>query len=278
MKGECFSNEKRGRSKIFPILGWLKRLKDLYNARVIKGWLGASFIWDDTIKGSDSDIAAHVAQYNQMPQPGSIFAHNEAITRQPMQPAPSRSANDETAQEIIALIGTAVGIPKEHLNLLGNTGTRATALVSSEPFTKVIEEVQGDFEDLLHKIAEVAMAQAGVEYKPEDLEFVFPSVTKDVTSETVKNIMAGEASGFISKETAANMYAAEMNITTYDFKDEQDSIKIEKEQGLQTVGQTLPGSRQPGVSDAGAPDIEGSDASPIHGVGKTDIQKDMATL
>ncbi len=60
-RGNCVSNEKRGRSLLFPILGWLKRIRDLYNAIVIRQWLLSCFIWDDTVKGSAAEIATHAA-------------------------------------------------------------------------------------------------------------------------------------------------------------------------------------------------------------------------
>lgn len=276
IKSQCVSNEKRGRSWLFPILGWLKRIKDLYNARVIGEWLRSSFIWDDCIDGSDSDISAHLSKYSGMPSPGSIFAHNKAIERKAMSPsqAGASAGTTDTAAEIMSLIATSIGIPKDHLNVLSQGGgNRATALVASEPFAKVIEEIKAEFEDLLTRIAEVAMEQAGVAYEDGDIEFVFPSVTKDTTSETVKNIMAGEASGYIAKDTAGQMYAAEMNITTYDYEDEQKRIgDLQKDDLTKASGVMPPDSRQP----ADDPDAEGG--SEIHGEGKVGLKKDMGSL
>lgn len=273
IKGECFSNEKRGRSKLFPVMGWLKRIKDIYNARVIQTWLQASFIWDDAIDGSQADIDAHLSRYNRMPPPGSIFAHNKRIERKPLAPASSASSGsgNEVAQEIIAFIGSAIGIPKEHLNLLTASGSnRASALTSAEPFTKVIEEMQSDIEGLLHRVARHVMMQAGIEdFKDDEIEFVFPSVTKDTTTETVKNIMAGEASGYIDKEAAAEMYAGEMNITTYDFDDTQAAIMDQKKAGLDQLatGQDLPGGRA---------HVDGG--TPIAGDGKAELKGQLNTL
>ena len=313
MKQECFSNEARGRSKLFPVLGWLKRVKDIYNAQVIKAWLNASFLWDDTIKGSDADIAAHLSKYTQMPSPGSIFAHNESIERKAVQPAQSSSGKDDTAQEIIAFIGMALGIPKEHLNLIQSSGgSRATALIGAEPFTKVIEELQGDMEELLHQIAEVAFDEAGMEYEDGDIEFVFPSVTKDTTTETVKNIMTGEQAGFLSKSTAATMYAGELNITTYDYDEEKEQIDQDNEAAIKSAAAIMPtqppgqtgqapggpvpvvsGSSQPPAPNltpkppaVAAPKVEPPKVpaagvraeSPIHGQGKQDLKANIKRL
>ena len=293
IKAQVVSNEKRGRSFLFPVLGWCKRVKDLYNAEVIGAWLSSSFIWDDEIDGSDADITAHLAKYSSMPTPGSIFAHNKAIKRQAVAPAQASGSRTgkNTAAEIMAFIATAMGIPKEHFNISAQGGgSRAAALTSAEPFTKVIEEVQSEFEDLLTRMAEVAMSQAGIEnYQPGDIEFVFPSVTKDTTTEAVGNIMAGEAAGFIGKETAGNMYAAEMNITTYDYDKEQKQIAdAQKADMARSSGFELPGGRKPVAkmpqySDATAPALDGSavgddGGSEIHGKGKVALSKSLKTL
>src|SRR5207302_11013104 len=76
------SGEKRGRSDLFPILGWLKRLKDFYTAETIRAQAAAAYVWDDLVKGGPADIAAHVGFLkNNPPQAGEVFIHNEAIER-----------------------------------------------------------------------------------------------------------------------------------------------------------------------------------------------------
>jgi hypothetical protein len=250
MKGNCVSNEKRGRSLLFPILGWLKRIKDLYNAVVVRQWLLSCFIWDDTVKGNAADIAAHAAQYSRMPTAGSTFVHNESVVRQAMpaiDTAGGKSSGSGIGSEILAFIATAVGIPKEFLNIISASsgGTRATALTSAEPFTKVIEDMQAKFESLLTTIAKFAFQQAGVEYEEGDIEFLFPSVSKDTTSETIKNIATGETMGYLSKETAAEMFAGEMNITNYDFDQEQEKLTDEAKTGRNQNGVNAASSGQP---------------------------------
>lgn len=284
VKLNVVSNEKRGRSILFPVLGWVKRVKDLYNAQVIGAWLRASFIWDDTIDGSAADVSAHLAQYSSMPTPGSIFAHNKAVERKALSPEQAKGSGGSqmtTAAEIMAFIATSIGIPKEHFNIAASGGgSRATALTAAEPFTKVVEELQGEMEDLLNRIAEVAFKQAGMDYTPGDIEFVFPSVTKDTTTEAIQNILAAESAGYISKPTAGNMVAAELNITNYDFEDEQEkSQKLIDEGKAQTMtGVMPPSSRLPKMPPPGAPaepEVGGSD---IHGQGKVDLVKSQKTL
>lgn len=291
LKGNCVSNEKRGRSLLFPVLGWLKRIKDLYNAIVVRQWLLSCFIWDDTVKGSAADIAAHAAQYNRMPTVGSTFVHNESVIRTPMaaiQGAGGKGSSSGIGEEIIAFIATALGIPKEFMNLIASSGggSRASALTSAEPFTKVVEDIQATFESLLIAVAKYAFDQAGLEYAEGDVEFLFPSVTKDTTTETIKNIATGESLGYVSKQTAAEMYAGEMNITNYDFEQEQGKMGDEAEKGLNQMGTVaIPpagrfGSGAMGGGSGGSNSASGSDdgGSEIHGKGKVALSKNLKTL
>lgn len=279
MKLNCVSNEKRGRTVLFPILGWLKRVKDLYNAQVIRQWLMASFIWDVTIKGSQSDVDAYAATYNQIPNPGSLHVHNENVVRAPMAAVQNQGGGSQGAdvsESILSFIATAIGVPKEFLNVSSHGGgSRAQALTTAEPFTKVIEDLQSKWEGFIKEIFSRVMAQAGLDYKPGDVEILFPSVTKDTTTETVKNLQAGESQGWIAKETAGEMYAKEMNITEYDFEEEQKKIKDEAEQGLNQVG----ASPAPPPGRFGAPGGDPEDGlSDIHGDGKRQLADDLKTL
>lgn len=280
-KFNCVSNEKRGRTVLYPILGWLKRVKDLYNAQVVRQWLLSCFVWDVTIKGNQSDVAAYAAQYSQMPPPGSVEVHNESVTRAPM-PAMNAGGSKggggtDIAESLLAFIATAIGIPKEFLNVISSGGgSRAQALTSAEPFTKVIEDLQARWEEILTEIFMIAMQQAGLSYKKGDVEFIFPSVTKDTTTETLKNIALMESMGWLSKETAGKMAAKEVNITQYDFLDEQRKLKNEVAQGLNQTGSspTPPGGRF--GNDGGSNPDDGQ--SDIHGQGKVNLSKDLKSI
>ena len=278
IKGNVVSQEKRGRSILYPILGWLKRIKDLYDAQVVRAQLQASFVWDIQVKGSASDVTSFIAQYASMPKKATDFIHNEAVTRTALPAMPSgESGNSNVATEILAFIATAIGIPKDFFNLISTGGgNRATALVGAEPFEKVIEDIQAKFETLLLDIARDAIESAGYRYEEGDVEFIFPSVTKDTTSETIKNIGIGETLGYIDHETAAEMYAAEMNITGYDYEDQQGEISKFKRDN------PTPGMPPEGrFGNIGTPTDDGSvpdDVSPIHGQGKSNLKGQLNHL
>jgi hypothetical protein len=282
IKGNVVSQEKRGRSVLFPVLGWLKRLKDLYNAEVLRSQLEACFIWDDTIIGSDADVQNHISKFAGLPQPASIFAHNEQVKRAPMQALSSGARSSlGVGDELLALIATAIGIPKDFLNIMSTSGggSRATALVGAEPFEKVVEDLQAKFENLLLAIVEEVMEDAGLNYKKGDVEFIFPSVTKDTTTETIKNVAMGESLGYISRETAGDMYAGEMNITTYEYEKEQSKIKNQPPppaMGMPPEGRF---GVSPNGNGQGEPDgVVHNDDSPIHGVGKSKLKNQLKNI
>lgn len=281
VKGECTSFEKRGRSRLFPVLGWLKRIKDLYNAKVTKEQMNADYAWDVTIKGGPGDVSSFMSAYNNIPRgSGNQFVHNESVKREVISAASTGGRMGSSAgDEVLAFIATGLGFPKDFFNVMAaGGGNRATALVAAEPFTKVIEDGQEDIEFLLHEIARNQFEKAGLDYEYDDIEFLFPSVTKDTTSEAVQNIMLGEQQGYVSKETAGNMYAQEMNISTYDYDDQQSQLKNEQSRG-DAMGQVMPPPGRNGIGGANGKDgVVSDDESPIHGSGKTDTADQLNSL
>jgi hypothetical protein len=272
-KSQCTSFEKRGRSALFPILGWLKRIKDIYNNQAIREQMLADYVWDVEIKGGPGDVAKYASQYTPLARPGSTHFHNEAVKRTPMSVPSGGGGSSDASNNILAFVATAIGLPKDFFNIIAQSGgNRATALVAAEPFTKVIEDEQADQEFTLHMIAKEVFEQAGLDYHPDDIEFTFPSVAKDTTTETVKNIALGETLGYISKERAAGLFTQEMNITSYDFEQEQTDIQAEKDQGISNQGMPMPS--MPGGPDGSVSDGE----TPIHGSGAVDTKSQINTL
>ncbi len=268
MKRNVTSYEKRGRSTLYPILGWLKRYKDLMDAEVVRGQLAATFVWDIEINGSQDDVDGFISAESDPLGTGKSFYHNQQVKRTPMPALPSSAStgNGGLASELLSFIATGIGIPKDYFNVMGGAGgNRATALVGAEPFTKLIEDIQADFEHFLVELARNVIPG----YQDGDIEFIFPSVTKDTTTETVANIVTGKAEQFIDDQTAAEMYAAEMNITTYDYEDTK--AKLKKQAIENPVPSIMP-------TPNGANPKPFVPTSPIHGQGKLDIKKAMNTL
>lgn len=290
MKLNCMSNEKRGRSSLFPILGWLKRVKDLYNARVIREWLYSCFMWDVEINGSQADINNYLQVNSDIPLPGSKHVHNSQVKMTPLPaiPSASRGGGSGVGEELLCFIAVACGIPKEFLNIVQNTaggGSRAGALTSAEPFTKMVEDIQARWESFVKDIFVKAMSQSGIDAKREDVEVLFPSVTKDSTSDTLNNLVMCENQGWLDNQTAGEMAAKELNITEYDY----DAVQ-KKRQKLQRAGfgqptMPTPGSRFGGQNGNGNgkgmgahPGGANPGGSEIHGKGAQNLKDKLKTL
>jgi hypothetical protein len=275
LKGDGCSAEKRGRPTLYPILSWLKRFKDYWNAEMVKAWVQASYVYDVTVKGDDGDVStiAGSDDIKKVPAIGSSYVHNEAVSRQLLQPTGGGGSNRVyLSDELLAIISACLGVPKETINAgISGGGSRATALVASEPFTKVIEELQNDLTDLLQELARIAFKLEGKEYKNE-LEFIFPSTVKDTTTETIKNITTGEVQKYISHKRAATMYAAEMDITMYDYDEEMESIKDEQEKALDL------GLGPDSTAARFGSELKDDEKIDTRGQGKVDIKNKMGEL
>jgi intein/homing endonuclease len=220
------SGEKRGRSDLFPVLGWLKRAKDFYTAEVVRAQGQASFMFDDTIAGGPADVTAHqVFLQNNPPQPGDIFAHNEAIKRTFVAATgrgPDLSAEGEA---VVNIISVGMGLPKEYLGI-SMAGARATALVATEPAAKVFEDRQYRIEWMLHQIAQRLFVESGL---PADtqIEFTFPSIAVEDRSAKLQDLALSESMGWMSHKTASTIAAKELLVTTFDYDEEMKKVKKE---------------------------------------------------
>ena len=149
--------EKRGRSDLFSILGWLKRLKDLMNARVVKGQLEAAFVWD--IETSSDDVSLTSGNLPDPWKPGSTFIHNKAIK---LTPQTSTIKSGEAMGDVQALMNfcaIGVGTPKE---LVGETarGSSSSVLASTGPGVKRYETRQALIDRILHAVADRVLNNA----------------------------------------------------------------------------------------------------------------------
>lgn len=278
IKTNVVSVEKRGRSVLYPILGWLKRVTDTLDAQILGEQLRASFVWDDTVDGDQSDVDAHAAKYNYIPVQPSLFVHNTAVKREALAPMSGVTGNGSgnIVQEVIAICATCLGLPKDHLNVMAvGSGSRATAVVGSEPFTKVIEDLQEDGKDLLDQIIQIFCQQNNIEYDEEDWAIIFPSVQKDALNDRLKAIWTLQASGAYSHKRASLKSAAEMEDDDYDYDAEMEEIEAERAKG---IGQSSPPAPWTNAPPVPTDDPDPAGGSPIHGKGKQDIISQHKTL
>jgi hypothetical protein len=135
--------EKRGRSDLFSVLGWMKRFRDWFNAAVVRGQIGASFVVWWELNGSQADVDAFKSNtdVNRLPPAGSAWYSNQAAVPHLLTPEGGVSASDRTGEAILAVIATSLNLPPEYLGVSG-AAARATALKRGEPAGKIFEQRQ----------------------------------------------------------------------------------------------------------------------------------------
>jgi Phage portal protein, lambda family len=273
--------EKRGRSDLFSVLGYLKRLRNFLDAKVIKAQIEASWVLRRKVQGSQADVDA-LAQdpnNNQIPPPGSQMWENEAITTEFIGAATSGNrGEDGMLTDLKAIIATGVGLSPEYLGAGGMGQARATAITKSEPAARKFEDRQTllegyvreiadwwlekepglptfqvnkatmgllkqyllarDFKGLLRVVGAMIVSIGANLQEPvnKSYEVTFPEIDSGDRADKIQMISIMEAAKDISHETAANLRAKELNITSYDFDEEQEKIQEEQVEGTGSVG------------------------------------------
>ena len=156
LKINTVPGEKRGRSDLFNILGWLKRFRNYYDARITKAQMEESFGLDVLIKGSANDVDDWLSDPNNsmIPRPGDKLVHNEAVEYKYIQPTASSAGNatDSIGEAIRSICATGAGLSPEYLGVGGKSGTRATAITKSEPSARKFEDRQTIFKGYIDEI------------------------------------------------------------------------------------------------------------------------------
>jgi len=242
-KINCFSNEKRGRSDLFPVLGFLKRLTDSVNYQIIALQKQSSFCIDTTIRGSQSDVDNYISDMaagGTIAPAGSEFVHTDAIERRYVGVEGGRGGMSEAFSWTLSMVASGLGIPISYFGThLSGGQTRASAIVSTEPIAKRFEMRQQVYEGMIKDLWKYCMEWAGIQNV--DCEVTFPEITTADKSQKLKDISLARAEGYISKERAANMAAKELNITEFDYNLEKKSIDSELTSDVQSPLTTPPG-------------------------------------
>jgi len=228
-KINCRSNEKRGRSTLFPVLGYAKRLRDSVNFSIIGMQKSAAWSIDTTIQGSKDDVESYIESQQELgtiPNPGSEFVHTDKITRQYMSnEAAGRGNNSSAFDWCFSMICAGVGIPQQYFGThLSGGHSRASALVATEPVVKKFEMRRNLIEQILNNMAKRLFKQFGLSA---EIEVTFPELVSQDRSQKLKDLAMAEMQGWISKERAAEIAAKELAIMDYDYSQEQADIEAD---------------------------------------------------
>ncbi len=233
-KINCVSNEKRGRSDFYPVVGYLKRLKDSINYSLLTQLKQSAWSIDTEIDGDQNDIDAYnaaIQSFGNVPSAGSEFIHSTKIKRTYLaNDGGSKSAGGQTWDYCFSMVCAGLGIPQQYFGThLSGGSTRASAMVATEPVAKKFEYRQLIVERVIKKMAHRLFDKFGIH--DVDVEVTFPEVVTHNRNEKIKDIVTAKVAGFLSQDRAANMVSKELQISDFDWTLEQKKIEVEKSKG-----------------------------------------------
>lgn len=285
-KINSFSNEKRGRSDLFPILGFLKRLRDSVEYSIIGLQKQSAYCIDTTIEGDDGDISNYIAQQQSLGTihpAGSEFVHTKAVTRK-YEGADSAQIGASPAFEwCFSMCASGFGLPMSYYGThISGGATRAGAVVATEPVTKRFEMRQQVYESIIHDLWDYVQDWAGEGYSGAECEVTFPEIITADKSQKFKDLALVQAEGWISKERAATIAAKELNIADYEYDEEKADIDADPQANL-AQGEDLgvmppnPLSNIPGVDPGqNSGDNQGANNA-LPSKDKQDLKKDYVS-
>lgn len=249
-------NEKRGRSDLFPILGYLKWVRDCTQYELIALKKQTAWTEDITVEGSQADVdnlASALKALGEFEPAGSRFIHTGKIKRELLATQIGNHQN-MTIMSGIDMIAAGSQIPVTYFGLSHSAGqTRASALVGTEPVAKKMERKQLQVKRIIEAVWRRFQDTYGI--KGSECEITLPEIISQDSADKIKNIIMTKDEGFISKRRASNMAVKELNIDDdYDYDDEQKEIETEAPEDkpvptvinpLTAVGQEPTGSPSP---------------------------------
>ena len=270
------SNEKRGRSDLFPILGYLKRLRDTINYKVIAEQKNAAWAIDTTIKGSQQDLQAYTDSMQALgtiPEAGSEFVHTDAIERQYLSSNAASGGKTESFEQVVSMICVGSGLTVNYFGThIGGSSSRASAITSTEPVAKLFEMRQAFYERILLDISRKFFEYIGI--NDAELEISFPEVITPDRSQKLQDLAVAESQGWFSKKRCAEIGAKELGVTDFDFEKE----KKEMEESKPVMGSPL--AVNPEQNTIAKPNMVGKDinSSRLTGQDKQDIRANGQNL
>lgn len=250
------SNEKRGRSDLFNGLPYFKRLRDSINYSMITQQKISAWSMDTTIDGDDTDIEAYMdaqAELGTIPPAGSEFVHTKAIERKynANQGGDAGKQAADVFQIGLSMVAAATGVPVSYYGShLSSGGTRASAIVATEPVAKRFEMRQEIYKQVIHKSAERLFKTFNIK---SEVDVYFPEIVTQDRSAKLKDLFMAEQARWISPERAATSAAKELAIDKYDYGKEVEDIKAQSAEEIPLPGvNPLSGPAPAGGNDNGS--------------------------
>jgi hypothetical protein len=268
-KVNAVSNEKRGRSDLFPVMGYLKRLRDSVNYSIIALQKQSAFCVDTIVRGSQADLQAYIEDqqsYGTIAPAGSEFVHTDAIERKYMGVEGGKGGHSTAFEWAFSMFCAGIGIPTSYFGThLSGGQTRASAIVATEPVAKRFEQRQQVFERMLQDQWDRLMEWAGL--GSVECEISFPELITQDRSQKLKDLALAESQRWLSNKTAGSLAGKEFGITTYEWDLEQKEIDQEHAEGIDVAPLTSPGMSATPQPDSAQQAVTGTERKAIKSYG-----------
>lgn len=228
-KVNSVSNEKRGRSDLFPVLSYLKRLRDAVNYSLVAEMKNSAWCIDTTIEGGAADIAAYIKSQQALgtiPAAGSEFVHSKKVTREYRSNGASGSHANPVFEWCLSMVAIGSGIPTTYFGTHLSSGqTRGSSIVATEPVAKVFEDRQAVYERVLKAVWKRLMSRYGLRA---EVDFTFPEIITQDRSAKLKDLALAQSEGWFSTKRVAGIAAQEFGVDDFDY----DAEKLDTEIGV----------------------------------------------
>lgn len=264
-KVNVVSNEKRGRSDLFPVLGYLKRLRDSVNYSILALQKAAAWAIDTEIDGNQTDIDSYISQQQAagpISPPGSEFIHNTKIKRTYIaNEGGAKGGSSQAFEWCLSMICAGLGIPQQYFGThISGGSNRASAIVATEPVAKRFEMRQLLVENALKKMAKRLFADFGIKA---EIEVTFPEIVTQDRTAKLKDLALAKEENWISQQRSAEIAAKELGITNYDYEIEKKEMEAEQQASYPQMPQVFPLSTpgQPAAPEPAQPSTDVSRAA-----------------
>lgn len=239
-KVNVVSNEKRGRSDLFPVLGYLKRMRDTVDAEILRLQKQGSWAIDTMVDGNDDDLKLYAQSQRALgtiPPAGSEFIHSKKVVRQMLESGGGGSAMNNAFEWNLSMIAMGAGIPIAWYGThLSGQGTRAGQFTSTEP---VIKKMENRREVYRRMIVDMGTRLFRLFNIRDEVDVTFPELVVQDRTAKMKDLALAVAEGWLSQERAAKIAAKELGINDFDW--EEEKAKVIKNPALIPPSLSTPG-------------------------------------
>jgi len=167
----------RGYPELLPLSDWLDSYDQFGFLRMDRAAYLLTWFWDVTLAGyTQEEIDLWLAENLLLrpTQPGSILAHNESVTWNPITPKLEAKDASSESQELRRIITAGAGFPMGYLGG-GDTGGRTAEALAVEPTHRTLVQKQEEIRNMMIELFDFVIDQAmfhGLISEKENREFI----------------------------------------------------------------------------------------------------------